>query len=231
MRVEDLRNYGKPMTVIERSVPEEVQEEVQRLSFEIMAKHLGPDDLQRLQPTMAEEKERLLQVPLSVIRERGLDDDAFIAARVEQAALFAALSHIVGTEKAVEILYEITEVAAPKVVSHIWPTAEEFLSCDDPSGAFKEWTLSLYGAGRKIGVHEFELAEDTDDAFQLNVTYCAWHETLGQLGAGEACPASCHEGDVLLPGLCASIGLRYTKTSTLSKGAAVCDYRFERVRD
>jgi hypothetical protein len=138
---------------------------------------------------------------------------------------------VVGREEALEILLEVAKVTAPRVTPHWWPAAEEFLGFDDPFGAFRDWMLSLWEADREIGAHDYEIVEDSDKAVQVNVTYCAWYDTYRQLGLGEACQSECHASSVVLPSLCDALGIRHTKTGALSEGAAVCDYRFERIED
>ena len=187
MRLEDLRNYGQPQTVFDTCVPQDVMAEIGRCSSQILARRLGPDQLQRFGSTMAAEKERLLQLPLTAIRQKPWMTETFIAARVEGAAMFAALSQVVGRERTFKILMDIGAMAAPMLAPYWWPTAEEFLSFPDPFAALRAWMLSLWEADREIGAHEFDLAEDTDDAVQINVTYCGWYDTYKALRMGEAC--------------------------------------------
>ena len=231
MQVEELRNYGQPQTIFETRVPQEVMQAVEKASFEVMAKHLGEDQLEQFASAMAEEQERLLQMPLTTIREHEWGSDAFVAARVEAAASYSALSQMVGTEKALEILVEVAQATAPLVTPHLYPTVEDFLSFADPFAAFKKWFISLYEADRQIGAYDYDLVEDTDDAFEVDVTLCAAYEAHRQLGMADACRAECYAGSAVVRSMCDAMHVRYVKSGLLPEGAAVCDYRFERVKD
>ena len=101
-----------------------------------------------------------------------------------------------------------------------------FFSCAAASA--KPWALSLWEADREIGAHEFELAEDSDHALQINATYCGWYDTYTALGMGEACLGECYQGNVVLPVLCEAVGVKHVKAGTLAEGRPICDYRFER---
>jgi len=231
MRVEELRNYGQPQTVFDTLVPRDVLEETQRLSLEVLGNHLDTDQLQQCLSAIAAEREELLQMPLTTIRQKPWSSDTFIDARIGGAALYSALSQVVGADSALKMILEIAEVTAPRFTPYWWPASEDFLSFDDPFATFKDWFLSLWEADREIGAHQYVLTENSDDTVQVDVTYCAWYDTYRQLGMGDACRGECYAANVVFPKLCTPVGIRFIKKGTLSEGAAVCDYRIERVKD
>ncbi len=89
----------------------------------------------------------------------------------------------------------------------------------------------MMNAMEQKGLEEAEVVEDTDDVFQLNVTFCAWAEVARVLGDPYYCYYStCYGDEVFFPHLCKKAGFEFKRTGTLSQGASVCDFRFIRKR-
>jgi len=55
----------------------------------------------------AAERRRMSKQYLSSIRDQGLTDETFIKSQVRFAAMFCAMSKIMGSEKTLEIFYEM----------------------------------------------------------------------------------------------------------------------------
>ena len=82
---------------------------------------------------------------------------------------------------------------------------------------------------QRTGCHHFQVIEDTYDALQFNITYCAWWEIAKLLGVEKACTAHCHADDVFLPNFLSSFGVVFKRTTTLARGGDFCDFRYERM--
>jgi hypothetical protein len=85
------------------------------------------------------------------------------------------------------------------------------------------------GASVHEGTLELRMKEETDDVFAFDVTYCVWAEIAKAFGDPSLCYPWCHSDDTFFPKAGAQLGFRYTRIGTLSSGAPVCDFRFERV--
>ena len=109
------------------------------------------------------------------------------------------------------------------------PKPEEFDTFDDPFDAFRQYYMAIFVADREAGLHDFEVIEDSADAFQVNVTYCAYCEIPKRLGIIEACQPSCYSDDVFFPEFCRKLRMSFVRTETLARGNEACDFRFERV--
>lgn len=170
-------------------------------------------------------------VDLSGVREKGLTDEKFIKAQVEFAALFSAMSKVVGGERALDVLHEMIEATVRQLFDSLFAGMEDFQQFDDPWHAYSEYMLATARADEQDGAHVFEIVENSDDAFQINCTYCAWYEIAKALGVEESCQANCYGDDVVFPEWLKPYGITYIRTNTLARGGACCDFRFERRGD
>ena len=230
MQVKDLKNYGRSMSEMLMDVPDDLQKQLQRIGRRKVSKELGLLNLIRYVFLHRKEKARMSKLDLSAVREKGMRDEGFISSQIEWAAMFSALSKLRGSEKAIQILSEVMEATTPLAFAHMMPSIEDTKSFDDPFKAFKEYNLAGPEAARRSGCHDIEIVEDTDDALQLDITYCAWHEIARQLGVEEACLPNCYSDDVLFPGYLEPLGIVFKRTNTLARGGSRCDFRFERAK-
>jgi hypothetical protein len=230
MEVRDLKNYGKSMSEMLMDVPDDVEKKLQSIGKRKVTKELGLLNLIRFLFLRRKEKARMSKVDLSAVREKGMRDEAFIGSQIEWAAMFSALSKLLGSERAIEILNGVMEATSPQAFVYMMPTVEDLKRFDDPFKAFREYERAGPEAARRTGCHDIEIVEDTDDAFQTDITYCVWHEIARTLGVEEACQPNCYSDDVFLPGYLEQLGIVFKRTSTLARGGARCDFRFERVK-
>lgn len=228
MEVKDLRNYGKPLKIPE-GVPKDVEKWVRKETLRIIRKNIGLINLIRLLFRMMAENRRMSAHDMSAVRQRGLADGDFLKGQIQMAALFSAMSRIFGKERALEISREIMDTAGPAVLGVIMPESEDFKKVGDPFEAFRKYNMAHMAANKEAGIHDFEVIEDGEDAFQINVTYCASCEIPKQLGVVEACQPSCYADDVFFPDFCEKMGTRFIRKGTLARGDDVCDFRYERV--
>lgn len=230
MEIKDLRNYGKPLKIPE-GVPRDVEKAVRKEALKIIRKHIGLINVIRLLFLTMTENRRMSAHDMSVVRQRGLTDEDFLKGQIQMAALFSAISRIVGKERALEISKEIMDTAGPAAMSHIMPEPEHFKKLGDPFEAFKKYYMAIVAADKAAGIHDFEVIEDREDAFQVNVTYCAYCEIPKQLGVVEACQPSCYADEVFFPEFCERMGMRFIRKGTLARHDAVCDFRYERLNN
>jgi hypothetical protein len=232
MQVKDLKNYGKSMTEMLRTVPPDLEKKLNRIGKRKVTKELGLLKSLRFVLLVRKERSRMAKQDLSAVREKGLTDEEFIHSQIEWAAMFSALSKLLGSERAVDLLNEVMEATAPPAFAEMLPTAADMQGIEgDPFTAFKEYQRAGPEAAKRAGCHEMEIVEDTDDALQLNITYCAWNEIAKQLGVQQACRPSCYSDDVILPGYLEPLGIVFKRTNTLARGGTHCDFRFERIKD
>jgi len=228
MKMKKLKNYGKSLLEMMGSVPQEIIKEISGLSSNVIGKHLTPDDLKRFTVFMEAERERMLKMNLSNLREIGLTNTEFIHQQIEWASSFSAALKIIGREKALNIFKEITEKTYPKLFFNMFPTPRDLNEFDNPFNAFKEWFSAMMEANKNVGLFDYTIVENANNVFQIDCIWCAWHATYKQLEAEEACIPVCHADDAFYPAYFQQTGIEYKRTKTLGWGNACCDFRFER---
>ncbi|MCB2192971.1 MAG: L-2-amino-thiazoline-4-carboxylic acid hydrolase [Deltaproteobacteria bacterium] len=227
MRVSELKNYGAALSDMSLAIPKEQNQKINAAGKKIIRDRLGLIKMIRFLLLTALETRRMARQDLSAILRRGLDNQAFVKSQIEFAAMYAALARIAGRQKALEILEAIMAQVARIAYPAIFPSPEDFNRCDDPWKAWTAYFTAMAEADKKAGVHVYEIVENTDQAFQMNCTFCAWYAIPQALGEGEACLPSCYADDIYFPEACAKIGVAFRRGNTLARGGDCCDFRFE----
>jgi tetrahydromethanopterin S-methyltransferase subunit B len=169
---------------------------------------------------------------LDAIRDAGLRDERFLAARVEETSLVAALVEAFGLDRAREIFRSVLETMADDMMRELVPTSDELRAFPDPFGAFRDYLGGVMKANAAAAIHLTELRESSDDVVAYDVTYCAYERVAAAFGDARLCAISnCAGDDVSFPRICAGIDAEFHRRSTLAAGAPCCDFRFERRRD
>jgi len=228
MEVKQLKGYGKPLNISER-LPKAVDKRIKRESMRIIRRNLGLMKMLQFLFLALRERKRMSARDIFLVRKKGLTSEKFIEDQIMVAAVFSAMSRMVGKEKALEISYEIIKSAGPTVLENMFPKPEEFSAMENPFDAFKQYYMAIVAADEEAGLHDFEVIEDGEDAFQVNLTYCAFCEIPKKLGIIEACQPSCYGDDVFFPEYCEKLGMRFIRKGTLARGNDACDFRFERI--
>ena len=228
MEYKDLNNYGKSFPEIFRAIPPKVNKKIIKISMGIVQKYLGLEKMKDFLNQISKERENLIEKDLTEIRAY-CKDEKFIKSMIESSAIFSALAKLVEDKEALDIHLEIMDNVMPILGSLMFPSPEAFLSFEDPLEAFKKFMITLMDADQKVGVHDYEVIEDTADAFQINIIKCAYYEIPKQLGVPMATLANCYADDVFLPEAGKKAGIKFIRTGTLARGNRVCDFRFEKV--
>ena len=228
MEITDLKNYGKSWIDALNSLPGEVDRAVRRKSTGIFFRRLGWLNWIPFGISFMKEKKRMSRVDLTAVREKGLSDEGFIKSQIEFAAVFSALSMRMGREKALRTLNEAVEETVCDIFLAAFPAAEDFQKIDDPWSGYKKFLIATMEADREAGCHIAEIVEDTDDAIEMHIRYCAWFEIAKAMGMKDACLANCYGDDVYFPRYSEPNGIKYKRTKTIAGGDPYCDFRFER---
>jgi len=227
--VKKLKNYGVDVATTMASLPRAVRERMEAVGRRIVVKRLGLLKALRLPGLISREEKRLRAADLSALR--GLAREELRAEAISQVAAFAAVARLAGTEKAAEIFEEVMREVGREVWEAQAPTAEDFKRCGDAFTAFRAYFRATMEANRDAGVLEYEVAEDGPDAVQYDVTACVFAELASRLGFPEAARNLCLADDVYFPESGREMGARFIRAGTLARGAARCDFRFEREGD
>lgn len=229
MRIADLKNYGVALSDMSLAVPQEQNRAIEAAGKKIIQQRLGFFNMLRFLLLCAVRTRKMARQDLSRALPVEMNNQAFIESQIEFAAMYAALATIAGRDQALEILEAIMAQVAKIAYPAIFPSPEDFKRCDDPWEAWKAYFVAMAQADRKAGAHVYHVVENTDRAFQMNCSFCAWHAIPRALGVGRACLPSCYADDVYFPQACSQIGVAFQRGQTLARGGECCDFRFERL--
>jgi len=229
--VKDLKNYGVDVASAMAAVPPAVREKLEAASRRVALRRLGLFKALRLPALIEEEERKMRDVDLASFRERGFDNEAFLAQARYQVAAFAAVARLAGTETAVAVFEEVMREVGGELWAAQAPAAEDFKRCGEGFASFRAYFEATMAANRRAGVLDFEVVEDTDGAVQYDVTSCAFYDLAKRLGYPEAARHLCLADDVYFPEVGREIGLRFLRAGTLARGDRRCDFRFERASE
>jgi hypothetical protein len=228
MKTEELPNYGKGF--VDFMSDPELMKRGRKLMMREFRRELGLIGLLKMGWRMRKEVRRMKNHDWSRLRERGLTDQGCLDQLIESTAVTKALADMLGMERASEVFRRISDRIAYDMMTQGFPSVEEFKACGDAFKSFKEYMKAGNAANERAGLHEVEIAEDTDDVLFCNYKYCAWREVAKEFGDPYLCyPSSCYGDEVWMPRFAREGGWEFKRTGTLATGAPVCDFRFERL--
>jgi hypothetical protein len=230
MKLEELKHYGRPYSEIMEEIAGPMKKLIGREAFGTVRRHLGLLGSLRLMMLARREKKRLENVDLTPVRQKGLASEVFIQQRVEDVAMFSAMARIAGKDKALAIQLEIMDKVARPIQEMLNPPVAQLREMEDPFKAWRDYWTAFWLAEKNAGLHDYEIAEDSDEAFVVNAKYCAFCEIPRLCGIVEACEPSCYADEVFYPGYMEPLGIRFVRTKTLAKGGDCCDFRFEKIK-
>jgi hypothetical protein len=137
MEVKQLKGYGKPLNISE-GLPKAVDKKIKREGMRIIRQNLGLMKMIQFLFLALRERKRMSAQDISLVRQKGLTSEKFIKDQIMVAAVFSAMSRMVGKEQALEISCEIIKSAGPTVLESMFPKPEEFNAMDNPFDAFKQ---------------------------------------------------------------------------------------------
>ena len=229
MKVESLKNYGRPFSETMTELPDSVRKRIRGEGAKVIRRRLGLFGLLRFLLLTWKEKRRMRRMDLDPVRRRGVTNEAFIDLLVENTAMFSATAEMVGMERALSIHRAIMDRVAVPLNEALMPSSSEFGHLEDPFAALRKYLRAFFEAENKAGLHEYRVVEDSDDALAVDVTYCAFCEIPKCLGIMDACEPGCYSDEVFMPHFLGPLGLRLVRTKTLARKGDRCDFRYERV--
>lgn len=232
MTASELKNYGVEMNELFRKVNgnhPDTAKEAKKNSMAILRRHIGLLRMLRLPGRIKVEQRRVEAIPFTP--PRGCNEEALrmlVYTFGAKAAMFCALSGLVGTEKAAAALKEIADTVTLPVASTELPLPEEFAACGDAFLAFKDYILEMFRVSKAAGIHDYNITVDNENVLQFDITYCLIYEYLCTVAPPEMCENNCYGDEVLFPGFCPKVGCRFSRKGNLATGYGCCHTRYER---
>jgi hypothetical protein len=229
MRVEDLKNYGRPYSETLAEIPRRIEKLMKKEASKVVRGHLGLIGTLRLLLLTRKEKKRLATTDLETVKRKGLTSEFFIRYIIENTAIFSAMTKMRGLNESLLIHHEIMDRIAVPMNEVILPSVQELQRFEDPFKAFRDYLVAFFLAEKNAGLHEYVAVEDSDRAVGINVTYCAFCEIPRLCGIVEACEPGSYSDEVVFPEHLKPLGIRFVRTKTLARGGDCCDFRWERI--
>ena len=230
MRVEDLKNYGRPYSETLAEIPRPIEKFMKKEASKVVRGHLGLMGTLRLLLLTRKEKKRLSATDLEPVKRKGLTSEFFTRYIIENTAIFSAMTKIRDTNESLVIHHEITDHIAVPMSEAILPSVQELQGFEDPFKAFRDYLMAFFVAEKNAGLHDYEVIHDSDKTIGINVTYCAFCEIPRLCGIAQACEPGCYSDEVVFPGLLEPLGIRFVRTKTLARGGDCCDFRWEKIQ-
>lgn len=235
MKVENLKNYGKDIISIQKESKLPFNKKIIIMKHAIcflfgLIGEMNPIGFIRFIKLYKKEKEQALLIDWTDIQKNGISKED-LSNVIAKEVLAKVLADSIGIGKASKLRKKMSDKIAYHVLEHVFATPDEFLECGngDFLCAFKQYYKALSVAMEKSGLEKSEVYIDTEDCFQLNITYCVYHEVAKTLGYPELCYYStCYGDEVFFPKLCKGTGVKFERQGTLASGKCVCDMKFIR---
>jgi hypothetical protein len=235
MKVEELENYGKDLLSIQEHSQMPLRDKLKLLApilgyLGSVVRTLGVDGAVHLVKNVRQEIQSAKERDWSRLQAKGILQE-HLEGIIKKIAIAKAMAEMMGMEKAVELRSELSYRISIPVFEAMFAPAEVFIQCGDGDflPPFKQYYVALMEAMARKGLEEARVVQDTEDVFELDVTYCAWAEVAKALGNPGYCYYStCYGDEVFFPHLCAQAGFKFERRGTLAQGAPVCDFTFAR---
>jgi hypothetical protein len=234
--VEQLEHYGKDLLTIQGQARIPLGHKLRLLGatstyLRGILKTLGLGGTVRLVRGVKQEIAQAQTRDWTRLEAKGISRD-HLQAIVNKIALAKVMAETMGLERASQLRRAFSAQISIPVFEEMFAPADVFLQCGkgDFLPPFKQYYGALMDAMAEKGLEQAEVVEDTEDVFQLNVTYCAWAEVAKEMGNPAYCYYStCYGDEVFFPHLVAQAGFAFERQGTLALGAPACDFRFTRL--
>lgn len=235
-RIEDLYNYGQDVFSMRANAQVPPLEKLRLFPVFLayyfsLFRSLGFAGLWRLKQSTQDEFGRWRLHDWTPLYEAGLTQ-ANLDRILKEMCLAKVMAEMLGLKKAAQLRRRLSDRVSHAVLRAVFAPPEAFIACGagDFMAAFKKYYLAYLEAMHHAGLQSARVVENTPDAFQINITYCAWAEIAKVIGNPLYCYyATCYGDEVFFPRLVESGGYKFERYGTLGQGEPACDHRFVRL--
>jgi L-2-amino-thiazoline-4-carboxylic acid hydrolase len=235
MNVEALPNYGKDIVTMSADSKMTFGEKLAMLGPVLsylggVIGELGLGGTVKMVRRVKEEIASAQDLDWSSFKAKGISED-HLQQVIRKIAMSKVMAEMMGLEKAAALRNALSNKISVKVFETMFSPASVFVEIGggDFLPPFKQYYSAMMDAMAEKGLEVAEVVVDEADAFQLNVTWCAWAEAAKLMGNGAYCYYStCYGDEVFFPHFCGQAGFDFARESTLALGAPACDFRFTR---
>jgi hypothetical protein len=229
VEIEKLRGYGIAASDSEGSWSPSFKSKIKKTAFKIVMTQLTLKQKMQVTFWFIRIKKQAKQLDLSDIREKGMNNNAFINQQIEYLSLFSALVKVIGNNSALKIMFDVMDGTAAEALLLSSPEIEDIKKAGEPFDVCRSYFSAGLEAARNAGCHQMTITENTEHVFQFDIHWCVWLELAKKMNVPEACIPNCYADDLAYPEYFKSLGINYNRSGTLAKGNQCCDFRFEKI--
>ena len=230
MELEQTKGYGIAVSDLEGNWDEAFKAKLKKISQEIIFEYLTGFQKIKLMFFYLKERQKASKLDLTDIRAKGMTNTNFIKQQLDYISMFSALSKVLDSTQAIDIMKRVMEATAVEAFSKSSPEPEVIENYGDSLEFFRTYFAPLPQVCSKAGCLDMVCSENSKNCFQLDIHWCVWLELARKMGVPEACIPNCYADDLAYPDYFKSYGIKYSQKGTLAKGANCCDLRFERIK-
>jgi hypothetical protein len=229
MEVAQTKGYGLAISDLESNWDDAFKQKLKIVSRKIILQHLSPTQKLRLLFLYYKESCKAKKMDLSDIKARGMNNMVFLKQQLEYISMFSALSKVLNTARAIEIMKIVMQTTVTEAFSKSTPEPTAIDEYGDAFEFFRHYFAPLPESCRSAGCLDMHLTESSKDCFQFDIRWCVWLELATKMVVPEACILNCYADDLAYPRYFEMYGINYSRRGTLAKGACYCDLKFERI--
>jgi len=231
MKANQLKYYGKPFTVTMINNDTKTWLISTPAMSKIMVKELGIFKTVKILINWNKEKKRLSKIDFSSLNIKSKNASKFIKQRIEQTAIFTAMEKEIGLKKTISLHHNFMDKVGMKIQKLYNPPQEQIKQLEHPFDDYINFLIAEFKAEKRVGLHDFEIIEQSKDVVKINVTNCAFCKIPEMCGIKEACEPGCYSDEVFFPNYLRPLGIQFERTGTIARGAKVCDFKFVKLKN
>ncbi len=224
MKVEDLRQYGKPLS----GIPEEAMKRQKTIVFREIRKKFG---LLGILPffikTLVEQRALKRNYPDAYEQALKVGKDA-----AEEISTLIAMFNVVAGKEGEEDAYTFVKNIFQKVAIYSMPALyqiEDLAKCEgDAFENFMKFNIAWFGAMDEEGAWKVGEITEEKDKLTIIVTECANCVLGSAFDCPEIAKLGCDHDLAGYPVIVDKVNAEFRRTHTLAKGDEYCDFMFYR---
>ncbi|MFZ4455780.1 MAG: L-2-amino-thiazoline-4-carboxylic acid hydrolase [Bacteroidales bacterium] len=228
MKIEEVKGYGIAISDLEANWDDTFKKKLKAVSQKIIFQELSFMQKLKLVFLYYKENRKAQKLDLSDIKARGMTNMAFLNQQLEYISMFSALSKVLNTARAIDIMKRVMEATVVEAFSKSTPEQEAIDEYGNNFEFFRNYFAPLPESCRKAGCLDMHLTKNNKDVFQLDIRWCIWLELATKMVVPEACIPNCYADDLAYPLYFEKYGIKYSRQGTLANGACCCDLKFEK---
>ena len=223
MRVNDLSQYGKPLTF-----PKEVQGRQIGIVFRAIREEFGIMGVLPFLARVVREQRALRRQHPNVIDEARKLGPEVAREMVMLTALFNVAAARLGRGPAYDFLRRLFQRIAVFTMPAIYQI-DELVACEgDVFDNFKDFNQAMFEAMDREGTWKSDSIVDEPDRLRIKVVSCANVDLFTAIGAPELAKLGCDHDLAGYPVILDRVDAEFRRPCTLAKGGTYCDFNFYR---